>query len=79
MAKVTVTVFALELLQGDRQSRTRREFVESYSNRHGAPRSTSVEGQAKTFSSKDEAEGWAQQYIPGYQYQAVELQLTVDR
>jgi hypothetical protein len=49
----------------------RRTFVESFSNTHAVPRTTFSEGQAKPFSSREEAEGWASHYMPGYSYSVV--------
>lgn len=46
----------------------RRAFVESYSNKLASPRTTFVQGQAKPFLDKAEAEGWAKQYLPGYNW-----------
>lgn len=46
----------------------RRTFVESFSNTHAGPRTTFSEGQAKPFSSREEADGWARHYLPGYSY-----------
>lgn len=49
----------------------RRTFVESFSNTNAGPRTTFSEGQAKPFSSREEAEGWARHYLPGYSYTVV--------
>jgi hypothetical protein len=49
----------------------RRTFVESFSNAHAVPRATFSEGQAKPFSSREEAEGWAKHYLPAYSYTVV--------
>lgn len=49
----------------------RRTFVESFSNTNAGPRTTFSAGQAKPFSSRDEAEVWARHYLPGYSYEVV--------
>lgn len=49
----------------------RRAFVESFSNTYASPRTTFSEGQAKPFSSPEEADGWAKQYLPGYSYTVI--------
>ena len=62
-------MFTIELL-----GTGRRAFVESYSNKHACPRTTFIQGQAKPFSSKEEADKWAQTYLPGYKWQVVQLE-----
>lgn len=49
----------------------RVQFVESFSNRRAAPRIAFAPGQAKSFSCKEDAEGWAKNYLPGYNYTVV--------
>lgn len=53
----------------------RRAFVESFSNTNASPRTTFSAGQAKPFSSSEEAEGWAKQYLPGYSYTVIPHQV----
>ena len=59
-------MFIIELL-----GTGRRTFVESFSNTTACPRTTFVDGQAKPFSTEQEAKDWALAYLPAHKWQVI--------